>query len=198
MSRTIVRLEKVLQNVFVPKRGKLLELGCGTGNVTIWLAARGYFVHGVDISPTAVDYAKEAALRRKVHAEFKVADVTEILDYPEDNFDIVLDSNLFHCIVGDDRQVLLANVKSLLRPNGFFHIGTMCGQVRGEFFKEYYDPRTRCVMTEDGVPLRFVASAEEILDEIKKAGFYILNWEIHPVNHLGNDNDYLEVNVIKP
>jgi len=198
MNRTIITLEKMMQNAYVPRKGRLLELGCGSGNITLWLAARGYNAFGVDISETAISWAREAGHRRKVNVDFRVGNVIEMLDYTDDYFDIILDGNLLHCIIGDDRQAALANVRRVLRSGGYFHIGTMCGKVHGKFFRDWYDPQTRCVLSTEGVALRYVASSDEILDEIKIAGFYILNWKLHPANRNGDDNDYLEVDVIKP
>lgn len=53
-------LVKVMQWPSMPKTGRVLELGCGAGNTCLELAKRGYEVHGVDIAPTAIDWARES------------------------------------------------------------------------------------------------------------------------------------------
>ena len=45
----------------LPESGKLLELGCGAGDVSLLFAERGYQVTGIDISTTAIEWAKEKA-----------------------------------------------------------------------------------------------------------------------------------------
>lgn len=42
-----------------PTRGFALELACGRGRCALWLASRGMEVHGVDVSPVAIDLARE-------------------------------------------------------------------------------------------------------------------------------------------
>lgn len=197
-NRTIITIEKVMRNAYVPSSGRLLELGCGAGNITLWLAARGYDAYGIDVSPTAIRIAKQTAYSRNVKANFSVQNITEQLDFTKDFFDVILDGNMLHCIVGEDRRQALLNIRTVLRSGGFFHVGTMCGKVHGKYFRDSFDPQSRCVKTGSGDILRYVGCADEILDEIKKAGFYILNWKIHPINNFGNDNEYLEVDTIKP
>ena len=53
--------ENVFAHDCIPKSGKLLELGCGAGNLTVWLAGLGYDIYGVDIAPTAITWARERA-----------------------------------------------------------------------------------------------------------------------------------------
>lgn len=68
----IATLEEVLQAEYVPKSGKLLELGCGAGNITLWLAEKGYDVCGVDIAPTAIAWAQGKAKEHNIKAHFRV------------------------------------------------------------------------------------------------------------------------------
>lgn len=49
-----------------PTDGPALEIACGRGETTVWLGSRGMEVLGVDVSPVAVDLARELALRRGV------------------------------------------------------------------------------------------------------------------------------------
>lgn len=53
--------EQGLQAASVPIHGKVLELGCGAGEYSLWLAEQGYEVFGVDIAPTAIAWAQERA-----------------------------------------------------------------------------------------------------------------------------------------
>ena len=56
--------------------GRALDLGCGTGQNSIWLARQGWRVHGIDIAEGAVERARAAAERAGVKATFEKADVT--------------------------------------------------------------------------------------------------------------------------
>lgn len=60
-----------------PGEGTALDIACGRGGNAVWLARRGLQVHGIDISPVAVEQADELAARRGVseRCRFSVADL---------------------------------------------------------------------------------------------------------------------------
>jgi 2-polyprenyl-3-methyl-5-hydroxy-6-metoxy-1,4-benzoquinol methylase len=60
------------------KRGKALDLCCGAGTNTVYLAQNGFEVTGVDISPTALDYAKAKAKKANVAIDFSVENFVEL------------------------------------------------------------------------------------------------------------------------
>ena len=72
---TLIRIKGVIQEHGIPTTGKLLELGCGAGNTTLDLAELGYQISGIDISPTAIEWAQELAREREIDANFRVGDV---------------------------------------------------------------------------------------------------------------------------
>lgn len=53
-----------------------LDLGCGQGRNSIWLAERGFTVTGLDLSPVAVEQAAAAAVEAGVDVEFAAVDLT--------------------------------------------------------------------------------------------------------------------------
>ncbi len=90
-------------------RGRVLDPGCGAGEHTIALTALGYDVLGVDLSPSAVAYARANAERKGVPgARFELADMVAIGGDPGlaaglGVFDTILDSALFHVFREDPR-----------------------------------------------------------------------------------------------
>src|SRR6185503_8167980 len=56
---------------------RVLELGCGSGPYSIWLAQRGAQVVGLDLSQTMVSLAQERAHKMGIRAAFKVADIRD-------------------------------------------------------------------------------------------------------------------------
>lgn len=81
--------------------GTALDLGCGEGGDVLWLAERGWAATGIDLSPTAVERAREEAERRGLaSARFVAADLGAWLASPagidggEDGFDLVTASFL--------------------------------------------------------------------------------------------------------
>ena len=97
--------------------GRALDLGCGEGADSIWLAERGWTVVAVDISDTALGRAREAASARGVadRIEFVQRDLSEGL--PEGSFDLI-SSQFLHSKVPLDRQTILASAAAALLPGG--------------------------------------------------------------------------------
>ncbi len=179
----------------VPRSGRVLELGCGAGDLSLWLAERGFEIFGVDISATAISWAREKFSARGLNGSFRVASVLDLAEFAHDYFDIVLDGHCFHCIIGDDRNIFLSNARRLLRAGGIFHVATMCGEIHDPEVRATFDPTTNCLVR-DGVAIRQIKAAADILREIENAGFRVLHWEVDPPVKI-NDQAELLVNATK-
>src|SRR6516165_6127169 len=83
-------------------RSDVLDAGCGFAELSLALAAQGYTVVGIDLTPTAVAAATKAAAERGLTtAGFAQADITSFAAYPpgsEGRFSTVVDSTLFHSL----------------------------------------------------------------------------------------------------
>ncbi len=76
-------------------KGKILDIGCGNGRDSIFLAKKGYEVVGIDITPKAIALAKKNGLKTK-NLKFIVADA-EKLPFKDGSFDSVYSAGVFHC-----------------------------------------------------------------------------------------------------
>lgn len=179
---TLKSLEQALLLEFFPKSGRSLELGCGAGNLSLFLAARGFDVQGVDLSPTAIAWANRKAQESNLRADFRVGNAVTLEGYSDEFFDLVLDGGCLQSVIGDDRRILMTNVRRVLRPGGLFRVNTICGNneimepsVQGDGW--CYDPQSRCQL-KDRVPYYYVGLPGNILDEICEAGFEVLKSEV--------------------
>jgi SAM-dependent methyltransferase len=100
--------------------GSVLDAGCGAGEHTIHLAARGYDVLGVDASAPAVVAALANATAHRVIARFAVADALRLP--PRPRYDTVLDSALFHIFGPADRARYAASLHGACRPGAALHL----------------------------------------------------------------------------
>jgi len=57
--------------------GRVLDLGCGQGRNSVWLATLGHEVTGLDLSPVAIDQARRLAAEAGVDVEFAATDLTQ-------------------------------------------------------------------------------------------------------------------------
>lgn len=181
VAENIREIARAMEPGYVPKTGRALELGCGAGDLTLWLATLGYEVSGVDIAPTALAWAREKAQERGLAADFQIADVRDLAAFPDASFDFVLDGRCLHCLIGADRALFLAAARRVLKPGGVFHITTMCGEPVLETAKTNYDSATRCTLYGD-IATRYFGRVDDILAEVRAAGLCRLEWEICPAN----------------
>ncbi|HVI75560.1 MAG TPA: class I SAM-dependent methyltransferase [Anaeromyxobacteraceae bacterium] len=84
-------------------RGAVLDVGCGTGENALMLAARGLSVTGLDGAPTAIARAREKATALGLEVPFLVGDALD-LSALRQRFDTVLDCGLFHVFDDEDRK----------------------------------------------------------------------------------------------
>lgn len=109
------------------KPSLVLDLGCGTGNVTIPLARRGYDMIGVDLSCEMLDIAREKAWREGLDILFLNQDMTEFELYG--TVDAIVSSlDSINYIIDDDGiKSLFKNLENYLNPGGIvvFDINTM-------------------------------------------------------------------------
>jgi methyl halide transferase len=99
---------------------KALDIGCGTGDNSIWLAQNRFRVTGVDISEVAIEKATEKASRENVECTFMVIDflTNKISERP---FGFAFDRGCFHSLNSDEERTIFAeNVADHLDENGLW------------------------------------------------------------------------------
>jgi len=110
-------------------RGKVLDVGCGTGEHTILLTGLGYDVLGIDFAPEAVEQARRNADAKGAGARFEVADAMNLPADPR--YDTILDSALFHIFDDADRPKYVASLHGAVLPGGIVHVLALSDQGRG-------------------------------------------------------------------
>lgn len=99
------------------KRGKALDICCGAGTNTVYLAKKGFQVTGIDISSRAVEYAKKKAEEANVKIRFMVQNFLE-LPFEDEEFDFVFDMGCFHHVRVEDRSTFIRGVYRVLKKGG--------------------------------------------------------------------------------
>ena len=99
------------------KKGKALDICCGAGTNTVYLAKQGFEVTGIDISPTAIKYAKKKAEQARVKIDLRVQNFLD-LPFEDEEFDFVFDMGCFHHVKVEDRRTFIAGVHRILKNGG--------------------------------------------------------------------------------
>jgi SAM-dependent methyltransferase len=100
--------------------GRALDLGCGTGTDSIYLAGHGWDVTGVDMVPEALAIARRNAAAKSVRANFVQDDVTRLRDVVQGAFDLVLDFGCYHTLPPDRRPAYVDCVSAVAAPGATF------------------------------------------------------------------------------
>lgn len=109
-------------------RGRVLDVGCGTGEHVLMCAGRGLDATGIDLAPTALGTARRKARERGLAARFLLHDARRLADLGE-SFDTVLDSGLFvHVDDDDDRAAYLDGLPTVVPPGGCYFMLCFSGQ----------------------------------------------------------------------
>jgi SAM-dependent methyltransferase len=102
-------------------KGKVLDVGCGTGDNSLFLAGKGLDVLGIDRVAKAVERAIAKAKQAGLTVAFRVADALQ-LDKLGQVFDTVLDCGLFHTLSDKDRLCYAKGLRAVVKNRGTLHI----------------------------------------------------------------------------
>ena len=79
--------------------GRALDLGCGTGTTTVYMASKGWDATGIDFVPRAIRRARARSEAAGVPVALLVGDVTQLHKLPiEPGFDLLFDQGCFHSL----------------------------------------------------------------------------------------------------
>jgi SAM-dependent methyltransferase len=95
------------------KGKRVLDAGCGHGPLMVALRDRGALVAGFDLSPSMIEIAAD---RLGTGADIRVADLSKLLPYDDDEFDVVTCSLALHYV--QDWAPTLAELRRVLKPGG--------------------------------------------------------------------------------
>ncbi|WP_380676297.1 class I SAM-dependent methyltransferase [Salinigranum sp. GCM10025319] len=128
-------------------RGRVLDVGCGTGELSLFLARHGHEVLGIDIAPRAIEQAREKARWRRIPAQFLVWDALDLAGLARGglSFRTVVDSAMFHLLGDAERDRFVDELASVLDPGGAYLV---LGDVRT-------DPRATYGLSPEELERRF-------------------------------------------
>lgn len=150
-----------------------LDLGCGEGRDSLYLAKQGFEVTGVDVSRTALDKARSRAQAAGVEPLFLERDVTHLDGLASQSFDVAINMGCLHMLSDPQhREMHLKRVFEVVRPGGHFIVA----HCRSEWLKGFYSvpdyERVGAAVTGKVLPRRIrLASGEEKWIELPTTHF---------------------------
>ena len=126
-------------NPFLKRGSKALDLGCGVGHGTAYLALNGLHVTAVDISPEALDSLR-AQLVVEPSPKLILSDFVS-LSFEQDSFDVIVATNALYFLSPLDFEQFWPRVRGWLKPGGVF-AGQFMGPNDSWAFRNDYSCQT--------------------------------------------------------
>jgi len=163
---------------------QVLEIGCGTGIISLGIAAEAGKVTGTDISPQMIDVAKRKAEDAAVaNVEFQVCDGYS-QPFEDDTFDTVLIFNTLQAL--KEPATMLAEARRLLKPGGHLVTATDCYGEPAPFSVRLRLGVQRLMKWLGVIPFMSYFTEDDLRWLIEEAGFTVMETDmLHaaPVNY---------------
>jgi len=154
---------------------KVLDIGCGTGALTLRAAKKGAKVKAIDVNTQMMEIAQQQISQAYLSQNVKFCEmgVGELNDEKSENYDVVMSGLCFSELSYDELHYTLSEVKRLLKTGGFLLIGD---EVRPEnFFKRiiYWAMRLPLVLITYIITQTTTHAIKNLPKKIMQAGFFI-------------------------
>lgn len=147
-----------------------LEIGCGTGKNTVWLAEKARSVTSVDLSFEMLEKAKEKIRTKNV--EFIQADIIEDWKFSKGGYDLITFSLVLEHIKYLD--AIFKKAAAALKPGGLMYIGEL------HPFKQYAGSKARFEMNGETVVVNcFTHHIKEYFQATRSNGFQMIKFDEH-------------------
>ncbi|MBN1498859.1 MAG: class I SAM-dependent methyltransferase [Spirochaetes bacterium] len=174
------QIQDILKSGIIPAQGKVLEAGCGEGHLCQEFHKKGYDVTGIDFSKAAIDWAKNKNLIHKPDINYIHEDLSKPDLNLNDIFDLIIDGNCLHCIIGTRRQYFLENLYHHLSQSGVLYISSL--------ISNDHDNHTTEI---EGIPYRFIPHPDYLKAELENSGFILIKQVLHERDEYNHINMYL-------
>jgi SAM-dependent methyltransferase len=104
------------EDIFMPFKGRLLDLGCGVGQYSAYFKSQGFDVTAGDISERALTYLNG----KDPDIKTVRLDMTEPLPFADNSFDVVFANLSIHFFSAADTENLIKEVRRILKDGGLF------------------------------------------------------------------------------
>ncbi len=162
---------------------RVLDLGCGSGWLSVFLSREGFKVTGIDVADHALELGKQWAAMEDLQIQFDVGDLGD-LPYPDGSFDAVVANSIIEHLPLSLALVAMTKLKSLLVEGGTF-VGCFdkVGTGPGEYYKLEDGTQVYTDKSRKGMMLRYFPD-----DEVKEL---FNGWKIDELKTLDSGSRFV-------
>ena len=119
---TLGKLDKVYNRLtsHIKKGQRILDLGCGTGALTLRAAQKGAKVKGIDINPQMLEIAQKQAIKKNLLKNVNLSEmgVAELESEKSNDYDVVMSGLCFSELTESELIFTLKEINRILKPSG--------------------------------------------------------------------------------
>jgi 2-polyprenyl-3-methyl-5-hydroxy-6-metoxy-1,4-benzoquinol methylase len=136
--RANIKFKDILGDV---KNKQILDVGCGMGTLSFYLAQKGAVVTGIDLSKNSIEFCKKESENRGLDIEFREMNA-QVPNFEDKSFDIIVGSRIIHHL--PDLELFFKECKRLLKKKGnIVFIEPLKKNIIVELNRKYFAPERR-------------------------------------------------------
>ena len=132
---------KILNTLQIDKNTKTLDIGCGRGDITLYLAKKAKHVVGIDYSKDAIEIAKsiQKKFRKSIQerSEFLIMNAKK-LKFPPNSFDLVICIDIFEHLSDKELNLVMKEISRVLKRDGTLFVHTGTNRILYDWTYKYY------------------------------------------------------------
>lgn len=144
------RIIYLLSQIELKPSMRVLDVGCGRGDITLRIASKTQVAVGIDYSPDAIKIAKDTArnfpLSIQKKTKFAVMDIKTI-NFPDDYFDMVIAIDVFEHLYKEELEQAMREISRTLKKNGTLFVHTGANKTLYEFAYKYHTYPVNKILT---------------------------------------------------
>lgn len=109
----------------------VLDLGCGGGRHSVYLAQRGMRVSGIDASPKGIQITQDKMATNGLTGDFQAGNIYERLPYADASFEAIVSTQTINHGTIEEIRELIKEMERVLTPNGMIFITTAIRGTKG-------------------------------------------------------------------
>lgn len=164
-----LKFKKILGDV---KNKKILDVGCGVGSLSFYLAKKDANVIGIDLSKNSIEFCKKEAQKKELTIEFKEMNA-QIPDFEDESFDIIVGSRVVHHL--PDIELFFKECRRLLKQKGYIvFIEPLKKNIIVELNRKFFAPQRR-TRHEHPLFISNVLLAKSVFGNIEHREYFLLS-----------------------